>query len=68
MGKSTISMAIFNSSFDITRGYLGLHRDFTPSRYMARSSMLKRNVFLEPKKSTVMDLEREIEDFSGQNG
>ena len=23
MGKSTISMAIFNSSFDITRGYLG---------------------------------------------
>jgi len=30
----------------------------------AESSMLKRNVFLEPKKSTVMDLEREIEDFS----
>jgi len=30
MGKSTISMAIFNSYFDITRGYLvgGLEHEF----------------------------------------
>jgi hypothetical protein len=28
MGKSTISMAIFNSYFDITRGYLGKYFSF----------------------------------------
>ena len=27
MGKSTISMAIFNSYFDITRGYVTLGQD-----------------------------------------
>ena len=59
----------FTKVLVITRGYLGTspaspHPVTWLAPGPAESSMLKRNVFLEPKKSTVMDLEREIEDFS----
>ena len=36
MGKSTISMAIFNSYFDITRGYITLHLRY---RHCAKASL-----------------------------
>ena len=40
MGKSTISMAIFNSYFDITRGYL-LKKTATSEEYLAPENRLR---------------------------